>query len=499
MAAHGINAVRVYSVPPRWLLDAASRHGLRVMVGLAWEQHVAFLDDRTRGPIHRGAGPRRGTNLRWSPGDPLLRDWQRDPGLDRALAWRAPGGAIPGAALSRRESRGSGSPRHVRQLPLDRVPSARLRRLRLLQRLPRVTRTSSFAYLARLQNLAGDRPLLLAEVGLDSRRNGEAEQASDLDWQITHALRRRLRRRLRLRLDRRMAPRRVRHRRLGLRADSTRPPAEAGASGRARRLRRGAVSGRDLPWPRVSVVVCSHNGARTIRDTLEGLRRLDYPELRGHRRRRRFDRRDRGDRGRVRRPADPHREPRAEQRAQHRAGRRPPARSSPTPTTTLVPIPHWLTYLAATFMTTDHVGIGGPNIAPPGDGPIADCVANAPGGPSRPADRRARPSTSPAATWRSGGMRSRRSAASTRSFRAAGDDVDVCWRLQERGWTLGFSPAAMVWHHRRNSVATYWRQQQGYGKAEALLEEKWPERYNAARASQLGGPPLRQRADTRRS
>src|SRR3989449_2070196 len=42
-------------------------------------------------------------------------------------------------------------------------------------------------------------------------------------------------------------------------------------------------------------------------------------------------------------------------------------------------------------------------------------------------------------------------------FRTAGDDVDVCWRLQDRGWTLGFHPAAVVWHHRRNSVRTYWR------------------------------------------
>src|SRR4029079_12047466 len=32
---------------------------------------------------------------------------------------------------------------------------------------------------------------------------------------------------------------------------------------------------------------------------------------------------------------------------------------------------------------------------------------------------------------------------------------------------------------RRNSLAMYWRQQKGYGKADALLEEKWPERYNA--------------------
>jgi hypothetical protein len=36
----------------------------------------------------------------------------------------------------------------------------------------------------------------------------------------------------------------------------------------------------------------------------------------------------------------------------------------------------------------------------------------------------------------------------------------------------------MVWHHRRNSVRTYWKQQVGYGRAEALLAAKWPARYN---------------------
>src|SRR5512144_1772398 len=43
MAAAGFNAVRTYTAPPRWLLDVALRHGLWVFVGLAWEQHVAFL------------------------------------------------------------------------------------------------------------------------------------------------------------------------------------------------------------------------------------------------------------------------------------------------------------------------------------------------------------------------------------------------------------------------------------------------------------------------
>src|SRR5262249_60020052 len=45
----------------------------------------------------------------------------------------------------------------------------------------------------------------------------------------------------------------------------------------------GAYAGAPFPpqlrWPRVSVVVCSYNGARTIRDTLDALARLEYPGL----------------------------------------------------------------------------------------------------------------------------------------------------------------------------------------------------------------------------
>src|SRR5215212_3192838 len=48
MARAGINAVRLYTVPPPWLLDCAARHRLYVMVGVPWEQHVTFLDESSR-------------------------------------------------------------------------------------------------------------------------------------------------------------------------------------------------------------------------------------------------------------------------------------------------------------------------------------------------------------------------------------------------------------------------------------------------------------------
>ena len=64
-------------------------------------------------------------------------------------------------------------------------------------------------------------------------------------------------------------------------------------------------------------------------------------------------------------------------------------------------------------------------------------------------------------------------------FTSAGDDVDICWRVLDAGFTLGYCPAAFVWHFRRNTVKGYYGQQRGYGRAEATLYLKYPERFNA--------------------
>ena len=61
----------------------------------------------------------------------------------------------------------------------------------------------------------------------------------------------------------------------------------------------------------------------------------------------------------------------------------------------------------------------------------------------------------------------------------AGDDVDICWRLQAKGLRIGFAPSALVWHHRRASVTAYWRQQVGYGEAETWLDAHHPEKFLA--------------------
>jgi GT2 family glycosyltransferase len=232
-----------------------------------------------------------------------------------------------------------------------------------------------------------------------------------------------------------------------------------------------------MTWPRISVIVCIYNGERTVRDCCEGLLELDYPDYE------------------VIIVDDGATDATAQIASEY------PFRLIRTPNNGLSkarnvgldaatgdivaytdgdarPDPHWLMYLAAAFARAPHAGVGGWNIAPPGDGWIADCVANAPGGPVHVllSDRVAEHIPGCSMAFRTSALRA--IGGFDEQFRVAGDDVDVCWRLQAQGWTLGFSAGAMVWHHHRNSVRTYWRQQLGYGRAEAMLERKWPEKYN---------------------
>ena len=73
----------------------------------------------------------------------------------------------------------------------------------------------------------------------------------------------------------------------------------------------------------------------------------------------------------------------------------------------------------------------------------------------------------------------RRSAASIPIYRAAGDDVDICWRFQDAGYVdrLQRRPRSSGISAATRSRA-YCNQQRGYGKAEALVYAKHPFRFN---------------------
>ena len=44
----GANLLRVYYVPPRWLLDLAAQHELKLLVDIPWPKHLCFLDSEPR-------------------------------------------------------------------------------------------------------------------------------------------------------------------------------------------------------------------------------------------------------------------------------------------------------------------------------------------------------------------------------------------------------------------------------------------------------------------
>ncbi|MGH9409723.1 MAG: glycosyltransferase, partial [Vicinamibacterales bacterium] len=139
--------------------------------------------------------------------------------------------------------------------------------------------------------------------------------------------------------------------------------------------------------------------------------------------------------------------------------------------------PLWLAYLVQPFLTSDVVGSGGPNVVPADDPRIAQCVARAPGGPAHVLldDRLAEHVPGCNMAFRREALRA--IGGFNPIYLRAGDDVDVCWRLQARGWKIAFSASALVWHHHRASVNAYWRQQVGYGEGEAWLAVNHPDKF----------------------
>jgi len=484
MAAAGVNSLRTYEPPPAWMLDMAQAHGLKVMVGLAWEQHVAFLDDPGRADaiVARVAAQ------------------VRSCGAHPAILCYAVGNEIPAAIVrwhGKREIERFLERLHWEAKAEDpdalfayvNYPSTEYLELPFLD----LTCFNVFledertyeSYLARLQNLSGDRPLLITEVGIDSRRNGGAAQAKALEWQVRHAFgtgaagvfvfawtdewHR--------------GGHEVTDWDFGLVDRQRRPKPALAAVRDAFAAAPFSASGR---WPPVSVVVCTHNGQSTLTECLARLTTLTYPDFE------------------VIVVSDGSSDASAEIAKSHgvrlvetahrglsHARNVGIANASGEIVAFLdddaYPDHDWLYYIAASLRANGYAGVGGPNIAPDDDGLVAECVAAAPGGPIHVliSDREAEhlPGCNMAfrksALEEIGGFDER--------FRVAGDDVDVCWRLQESGRTLGFSAGAVVMHRRRDSLRRYLRQQYGYGEAEALLERKWPSRYNRAGSSRWSG------------
>jgi len=476
MVANGVNTVRTYTVPPLYLLDLAWRLNLKVMVGLPWEQHIAFLEKKeTKSSIVR--------RLNQS-----VQSCQKHPSIFcYTIGNEIPATVVRWYGKQKIEKFLQELYSTVKKADPDALvtyvnyPTTEYLDLYFLDficfNVYLESRDKLNSYLSKLHNLSGDLPLVLAEIGMDSMRNGERLQAKTLEWQTKMIYAKGC---------------------AGMfvfawtdewwRGGQEIEDWNFGIVDRQRNSKQALLAIRNtfhkVPFARpeyselVSVVVCSFNGSATIQDCLEGLMKLHYPNYE------------------IIVVNDGSTDNLIEIISNF------PVQLINTPNQGLsnarnvglhhakgdiivyidddaYPDPDWLNYLEYAFTHSFHAAIGGPNLVPAEDGFIAKCVASSPGGPTHVL------MTDEIAEHIPGcNMAFRRNillqiGGFDPVFKNAGDDVDICWRVQDAGYTIGFHSSALVWHHRRNSVKAYWKQQKGYGKAEALLEAKWPHRYNA--------------------
>src|SRR6266540_1275482 len=184
MVESGLNCVRIpHTLPPLGLLDAAQSHGLKVMVGLSAEQYAGYLADPKDAPdVERIVAEK----TRAIAGHPAILCYalgnEIPAPLTRWLGARKVERYLERLYEAVKAEDPQGLVTYVNYPTTEYLELPFLDLLAFNVYLEQRDRLE--AYLARLHTLAGDRPLLMSEVGLDALRNGEDVQAEVLDWQI---------------------------------------------------------------------------------------------------------------------------------------------------------------------------------------------------------------------------------------------------------------------------------------------------------------------------
>jgi glycosyltransferase involved in cell wall biosynthesis len=478
MVTAGINTVRVFTVAPVWLLDAAAKHGLRVLVGLPWSEHVTFLDDAAvqagiRDAIANGvrACERHRAVFAYLVGNEIPPDiirWHGPRRVERFVKSLV--------ELVKREHPGA-------LVSYANFPSTEYLSVAefcdfLCFNVYLHDEIAFRRYVARLQNLCVTKPLVLTEFGADSLRSSEEEQRHILSWHIKAAFAGGVAGTFVFAWTDEWftGGHPIEDWDFGL-VDRQRRKKPAFAEVKVQYL--GPLPPPLQRYPRVSVVVCAYNAERTMDKCLASLEHLNYPD---------YEVIVVNDGSRDRTLAISERYPYCRIISQENMGLSVARNVGAEAATGEVVAytdsdcladPDWLNYLVGTMEAKGLVACGGPNFPPPEDEFVPEAVAVSPGAPCHVLldDEIAEHIAGCNMAFRRdvllgiGGF--------DPIFRAAGDDVDICWRLQDAGHAIGYSAAATVWHFRRNTVRAYIGQQKGYGKAEALVFAKHPARFNA--------------------
>jgi len=471
MRSTGFNAIRLYEMPDRRLLDAARIRGLWVFGGLKWPQATDFLKD---GRILSAAHVSLAEQLREVGGHSALAGvFVANEVPADLVRWMGPvkvRKAIEGLIALGKELRPDllwcyGNYPSTEYLEPENADFTAFNVY--------LEKEEAFRkYLRRLHHIAGDRPVMISEFGLDSRRNGTDKQAAALAWGIRAAREEGAAGMTVYAWTDRWwnAGMEIPDWDFGLidRQGNAKPALAAVATAFRKE---GETPSAAEP---ISVIVCTRNGSSRIGACLQALQRqtlaaheiivVDDGSTDGT-----ADLVERKFPGVILLRLEP-----SGLSAARNAG-------AEAATGSIVAFTDddceadagWVEGLSHAFAKGWHA-TGGPNLPPPPHTEAEAVVAAAPGAPSHVMldDEEAEhlPGCNIAvrrtAYFEVGGF--------DPQFRTAGDDVDFCWRLREKGYRLGFAPTAFVWHHRRPSLRGYLRQQIGYGKAEALLVAKHP-------------------------
>jgi GT2 family glycosyltransferase len=470
----GANLVRIYTTPPRWFLDLCLENGLRVLLSIAWMEHVEFLNDpKVRASVekavieavreHKGHHAIFGYLL----GNEIPSSMVRWLGAKRVTEF-----VEHLVNIARRED-----PRSLYSYasypPTEYLLPQNVDFLTFNVYLHR--REDFERYLSRLQNLAEDKPLIMGEFGMDTIRHTEEEQAEMVEWHLDAVVRGGLAGTIlyawtdewhRGGMD-------ILDWAFGL-VKRDRSPKKVLSTVKRFFEKTDSIT-RLAPLarvPKVSVIVCSYNGGQTLESCLRSLEKINYPDYE-------VVVVDDGSTDNTKEILSHHPWVNAIYQTNHGLSVARNVGASAAKGEILaytdsdcMADPDWLYYLVGTLLSGDYAGVGGPNISPPAQNWQQACVAAAPGGPSHVLLTDVVAEHIPGCNMAFHRWAFDKIGGFDPEYRKAGDDVDFCWRLQQEGEVIAFSPSAIVWHYRRFTLKAFRKQQEGYGEAESLLRFK---------------------------
>ncbi|NNE94994.1 MAG: glycosyltransferase [Acidimicrobiales bacterium] len=478
IAALGLNTVRVYTIPPIEVVDLAGEHGLRLLVGLDYDDW-RMVD---------GTGRRATESVVAAGLEAVDRAMAVCGGRPEVLAVSV-GNEVPADLV-----RVHGVARVERALErlLDAVHDADPGMLATYTNYPSTEyldpegqdlvswnvfledRAAFARYLRHILALAGERPLLLSEFGLSAGIHGEQAQAESVQWQIEELVHHGAAGGTVFSWtdEWAVADAPVDHWQFGVtRVDRTLKPAAHGVAGWPQ-----SPAPIDPP-PRVSVVICAYNESVHIEPCIRSVLASAYPDVEvivcddGS-----SD--DTADKA-SRYPVKLLRLGRGGLSAARNEGMR-------AATGDIVAYldadaeadPRWIPQLVRAFDSPAVVAAGGPNHPFEPIGLVEAAVAASPGNPREVlvSDTRAEHIAGCNMAFRRKDLL--KANGFDVAYRTAGDDVDLCWRLLDAGHEIAFAPTATIEHHRRGTVRGYLRQQRGYGRAERMLQGPHRHRFN---------------------